>query len=119
MHQVKIDRKELLNIVQANREKHISDFNEAMKDYKQAVLKTAESNLKLAQTSDLEKINKIKNSPQCPTSYENNYSRAIRMLELSVETVIELSNDVFNQLVLDEWSWKNSFTTMSASYKNY
>ena len=29
----------------------------------------------------------------------------------------ELEEDIFNQLVLDEWSWKNSFTATSALYK--
>ena len=39
------------------------------------------------------------------------------MLELSVEDIIEVEEDVFNQLVLDEWQWKRSFTASAMSYK--
>ena len=48
----------------------------------------------------------------------DNYTRAIRMLELSVEDVIEIEEHIFNQLVLDEWGWKQQFTAMSALYKS-
>ena len=40
------------------------------------------------------------------------------MLELSVETEITLEADVFNQLVLDEWTWKNNFAMMASTYKS-
>jgi hypothetical protein len=53
-----------------------------------------------------------------PTSYADSYTRAIRMLELSVEEVIEIDATTFNQLVLDEWQWKQQFTTMSSTYKS-
>lgn len=120
MHAVKINRLELLEIVRTNKEKHIAEFNEAVEDYKKAVIKVAETNLALAQTGDLDKISKnIRSSPSRPSSYEKEYGRGIRMLELSVEEVIDVTEDVFNQLVLDEWSWKNSFTATSASYKSY
>jgi hypothetical protein len=39
------------------------------------------------------------------------------MLELSVEKEIEVEEDVFNQLVLDEWHWKNQFIASASLYK--
>jgi hypothetical protein len=39
-------------------------------------------------------------------------------LELSVEDTIEVEEDVFNQLVLDEWAWKNAFVASGALYKS-
>lgn len=117
MHSVKIDKTELLKIVRENKTKHVAEYEEAVADYKAGVVKLAKENLKLANSGDLSKITKIKAAPQGPVSYEDNYTRAIRMLELSVDSVIELEEDVFNQLVLDEWAWKRAFTAMSASYK--
>ena len=117
MRSVKLDKKELLGIVRANKEKHIEQYNEAVADYKAAAIKLAKENLKLANTGDLEKISKIKAMPSVPTSYEDNYERAIRMLELSVDSIIELEEHIFNQLVLDEWQWKHQFAVASALYK--
>lgn len=118
MHAVKVNRKELLKIVTDNRETHITDFNESVEDYKAAVIKLAEANLELVKTGDLEQIARTKPMPGKPVSYENNYNRAIRMLELSVEKEIEVEEDVFNQLVLDEWAWKNAFVASASLYKS-
>lgn len=119
MHSVKINRNELLSIVRANKEKHIKEFNEAVEDYKKAVNKVAEENFALAKTGDLNEIAKIKFVPNKPVSYESSYVRAIRMLELSVDTEIELELHDFDQLVQDEWQWKQAFTTSNSTYKSY
>jgi fibronectin type 3 domain-containing protein len=118
MHSVKIDKVKLLAIVKENKAKHISEYNEAVDDYKALAVKIAKHNLELANTGDLDKIKDMKSVPTAPTSYEADYTRAARMLELSVDDVIELEDVVFNQLVLDEWAWKRSFTTSSMLYKS-
>ena len=118
MHSVNLNKNELLNIVRKNLDKHVAEFAEAVEDYKTAVLKIAQDNLKLAKKADLDIFKQIKSVPAAPTSYEDNYKRAIRMLELSVDEIIELDDAVFNQLVLDEWAWKQSFTASNMAYKS-
>jgi hypothetical protein len=117
MHAIKMKRLELLEIVRANKLKHIASYDEAVIDYKQLVLQTATANLKLAKTQDLESFSKIRSSPMAPTSYEDSYQRAIRMLKLSVEEIIDVDEDIFNQLVLDEWTWKRNFMATTMAYK--
>ena len=117
MRSVKVEKNELLGIVRDNKKKHVKEFDESVKDYKKAAIKVAKEHVELAKTGDLDQISKIRAMPQRPSSYEKDYDRAIRMLELSVEDTIELEEDIFNQLVLDEWTWKNSFTASSALYK--
>jgi AICAR transformylase/IMP cyclohydrolase PurH len=117
MNSVKMNRLELLKIVRENATKHVADYDEAVADYKIAVAKLAKANLKLANTGDLEEIRKIKNLPQSPMNYAENYTRAIRMLELSVEEIIDVEEHIFNQLVLDEWGWKQQFTIQNSLYK--
>ena len=118
MHSVKINKLELLRIIRENKAKHVSEFNEAVEDYKALAVKIAKHNLEITNTGNLDKIKYIKIFPTAPTSYEADYNRAARMLELSVDDVIELEDVVFNQLVLDEWAWKRSFTTSSMLYKS-
>jgi hypothetical protein len=117
MKSVKLDRDELLEIVRENKEKHVADYREAVADYKKVAVALAKENLALARTGRLEDIAKMKALPLAPTSYEDSYNRAIRMLELSVDELIELEEQVFNQLVLDEWHWKQMFSSMNATYK--
>jgi hypothetical protein len=118
MNSVKMNRLELLKIVKENATKHVADYDEAVEDYKLAVVKLAKANLKLANSGELEQIRKIKNLPQAPANYAENYTRAIRMLELSVEDTIDVEEHIFNQLVLDEWGWKQQFVAQSALYKS-
>ncbi len=118
MNSVKINKLELLKIVLENKTKHISEFNEAVEDYKALAVKIAKHNLELANTGNLDKIKDIKSVPTAPTSYEADYNRAARMLELSVDDVIELEDIIFNQLVLDEWAWKRAFATSNTIYKS-
>lgn len=118
MNAIKMNRLELLEIVRANKITHIAEFLEAVEDYKKLVLQIAQGNAKLAKTADLEQFKRIKAQPAAPVSYEDSYKRAIRMLELSVEDIIEVEEDVFNQLVLDEWSWKRQFTVANTMYKS-
>ena len=117
MNAIKMNRTELLDIVRANKLTHIAQYEESVIDYKNLVLQIALANVKLAKTGDTEKFKKMKATPSAPTSYEDSYKRAIRMLELSVEDIIEVEEDVFNQLVLDEWTWKRGFTAATMSYK--
>lgn len=118
MKNVKINREELLQIVRDNKEKHVKEFNESVADYIVLVYKIANDNLTIIETKDLNKIKKTKQLPSVPVSYEDSYVRAIRMLELSVEDVIEIDATTFNQLVLDEWQWKHQFETTSLMYKS-
>jgi hypothetical protein len=115
MHSVKIKRNELLEIVRQNKEKHVKEFNEAVEDFKKAVVKVSEENIALVNEGKIE----LKATPHKPVSYETSYTRAIRMLELSVDTEIELDLHDFDQLVQDEWQWKQTFSTMNSTYKSY
>jgi len=103
MKSVKINKDELLGIVKNNRSKHIDEFVEAVEDYK----------------SFLDQFKNLKYTPAAPKSYENSYDKAIRMLELSVEDVIEIDDTTFNQLVLDDWNWKDNFISSNFLYKNF
>ena len=117
MNAIKMKRQDLLDIVIHNRAKHATAYTEAVTDYKSLVLKVAAENLKIAKSGDLETFKKMRSMPSAPVQYSESYHRAIRMLELSVEDIIEVEEDVFNQLVLDEWGWKNHFIATSSSYK--
>ena len=121
---VKVNRDELLAVVRENKEKHIWEYNEAIEDFKQVVLKLQEKNVKIAmknrlkaKAGDVDNFERLESIPSKPTTYEAEYTRAIRMLEMSVETEMEIEAQVFNQLALDEWSWKNNFTVSTSMYK--
>lgn len=118
MNSVNMDREKLLEIVRENLVKHMAQYEEAVVDYKALVLKITQHNLKVAKTGEMTEFKNFKSLPSAPISYKDSYNRAIRMLELSVDSVIELEEHVFNRLVLDEWDWKHQFVGATMSYKD-
>lgn len=125
MNQTVINRMKLLEIVRENLAKHLSDYAESVQDHLKAMVKIAEHNKKVAlknlkqcKAEKIDDLQSFKGALPKPSSYEKEYNRAIRMLELSVEENITVEEDVFNQLVLDEWGWKNNFVGTMALYKS-
>ena len=55
------------------------------------------------------------NSPQ---EHLDEYYSNIRMLELSADKVITLTQFDFNSFVMDEWGWKQQFTLTNALYSS-
>ena len=121
---VKVNKEELLSVVRENLEKHIAQFEESKEDYLKALTCVSEQNVKIANkrlkqslTGKIDGELSWKQLPPEPVSFEAEYNRAIRMLEMSVETDLDVEAQVFNQLALDEWSWKNQFLNVSTLVK--
>ena len=120
MKNVTVDRNRLLAILKQNLEKHKADYAQAVEGFKGAALTVAKNNLKFVkqaiETNKLEEISKFRAPPSAPRSYENDYERAIMMVEMSVNDHIELDADQFDQYVRDNWAWKPNFVTLSEAY---
>ena len=118
MRTVNVHTQEILQIVRANADRHASDYAAAVVDYQAAAIKTARQNLRIARTGDIAKIARMSMMPSPPTSHASSYERAIRMLELSADATVEMDEQTFKQLVLDEWDWKGQFVASNSVYKS-
>ena len=39
------------------------------------------------------------------------------MLEMSVDDEIELTEEEFSNIILDDWNWKRNFARLNSNYK--
>ena len=46
------------------------------------------------------------------------YDRIIGMLEMALAEEVELSEEDYQQYVMDDWSWKEEFLTSNARYSS-
>lgn len=111
---VNVDKAELLAKLKTNRDLHVKDYEETMVGYKAKVLQRVTTIQQKISKDDFSDLLLGLHEPQ---SYESSYNKAISMLEMSTDTIISLSDVEFQQLVLDEWSWKPALTMMNAMYK--
>lgn len=121
MDSVKVNRQTLLGKARENLAKHLKEYKVACDEWRIVTKeKAVELHTKVLKiltelneksTADLIKdfehkvleLNFAK-----PLCYAKDYEEAIKMLEMSVEDEVVITQNVFKQLVLDEWSWKKA-----------
>ena len=114
MKTITVDVKHLLNILYTNRQKHVGEYEEAIVEYRKEMIRQMEENLAEAKAGG--QIKGIITLP-VPISYKNSYDTAIEMLELGLDTSVELDEQEFKTYVKDQWNWKDSFLATTANYK--
>lgn len=113
MDTYKFKKAELLEIIRTNRDNHKAIFEEALDGYKKLVIEKLEDSLKRARNG--QKVNLYFNLLE-PINQTKDYNRIIKMLEMTVDDIIELDEASFSQYVMDDWSWKQNFLTSNAMY---
>lgn len=103
-----------------NRDKHIAEYNDAVKDYQQLRIKLYKQFIKSLNgfVKELEE-NPFVNQPnfgQLPTkpeSYADSYDDMIAILNAidPAQKTIMLTSTEFRCYYLDKWDWKSSFET--------
>lgn len=123
MRNVRVKKEDLLAKIKANRGTHIHEYKEACAGYKEAALAKIEevfdelkeriANLKEGHVIELVAVHF---GLEVPVSYESHYDRAIGMLEMSLDAEVEITAEEYQQYVMDDWKWKQEFTTTTANY---
>ncbi len=112
MNTVKVKKPELLEILRTNRAEHKKIFEEAVEGYRQTLLSLLE-----ARVSELKDGKQVRHyidmdEPMCQIV---EYDTAIKMVEMSVDEELELTEKQFRELVMDQWSWTG--LTMASNVK--
>jgi len=115
MKKVNVKKDDLVDQLKVNLKKHLKDIKEVKS------LRRDEVRNKM-----LQEVEKIEEDPKYQpesimrfkqlTSYEADYKKAIKMAEMSVDEVIELSDDEFSKFVMDNWAWSTDFATTLSAY---
>lgn len=53
-----------------------------------------------------------------PVSYAKEYERAIKMVKMSVDEQIYLTQRDFSRYIMDEWEWVDTFNSVNSFYKS-
>lgn len=113
MHSTKVKRTELISKIAANREEHRSIFLKAQAGYRAQVIEELDRML-----ADAREGKRIRRSVELvePQDHTREYDRALAMLGMSVDEVVEIDAQLFAQYVLDEWGWKTAFVGSTSRY---
>lgn len=115
MQSIKVDKKELITILENNLNKHIDEYNEAVDGYHDEVTKALTEALSKAIDGEayITRIDLNK-----PVSNTESYETIIGMLKLDTTDIIELSEYEYKQYVQDNWDWSRHTKAINATYLN-
>ena len=113
MEIVKIAKEELLKILKKNRATHRAIFEEAQIGYRKEAIELLDKALQDARNGrKIETFIKL----NAPIDQTSDYDRAIKMIEMSIDENIEISETDFANYVLDDWHWKKQFMATNTYY---
>jgi len=138
---VEVNRRSLLSILEVNCEKHVSQYEDALEGYTEALAAKIDESFEAAKI-ELEKrhvamkakvasmteadilkrsdtiviLDKIVAEMKVPRSYENEYRSAIAIATHDVRETLVLSYAEFTCFVRDQWDWKKEFVDVATSY---
>lgn len=113
MKEVTIQKDEALKALKSNRKSHRKIFEEAVEGFKNRAEEALSDTLDRIQQGKIEAVQVF--LPR-PVDHSKDYDREIRMLELSVDDTVTLSQQDFASFVMDDWAWRREFVTTNAAY---
>ena len=99
MQNLTFDKKELILTVKKNHTKHVSTFEKALDQYQKRMIKFLKS--KLSEAEKEIRGFQVNVNLYPPVDYSSDYNKIIKMLEMSEEEQIELTEKEFDQYVMD------------------
>jgi len=115
MREVRIDRAKLQAIIQKNRSEHRDIFLKAQAKYRELIIQELDAVLAMARDNkDIPIIRLVE--IVAPSDHTHDYDRALRMLELSTDSIITLTAQEFASLVDDDWGWSREWAASNVRY---
>lgn len=115
MQSIKVSKTKLIEILNKNRSEHRDIFLAAQNQYRKVVIEVLDEQLQLARDGKPFVLAIIVQLVS-PEDHTREYDRAIRMLELSLDETVTLSEAEFMNLVQDIWNWSRSWAASNSTY---
>lgn len=110
-----IRKPQLLDAVRANRAKHVDEYAEAYRAYREELVLELSALLEKARNQSVEGCDHGVEVDR-PVSHASDYDRVIRMLEMDLADTVVLTESQFSQYVQDEWHWSGHNKAVMSSY---
>lgn len=113
----RVTKADLIEKIKLAREEHQKTYRDALRGWVDQMHTAAEKVIERVKLGDLHSFPKQFHAlMNMPSLHLDDYDQALKMLEMSVDNVIELGPEDFDQLVLGNWAWKEAWDMTNASY---
>ena len=113
MHLIKVRTADLKAELIKNKTTHTELYTKAFAKFSDYAIEALQAALLEAKTG---RGIKLHFDLPVPHDHTAEYDRAIKMVEMSVDENLELTEQEFAMLVMDDWGWKQQFTASNSRY---
>ncbi|MEO7980583.1 MAG: hypothetical protein ABI807_06790 [Sporichthyaceae bacterium] len=113
MRTVRLQKDQFIERVQANRDNHRAAFEQALDGYRDRMVRELERRLRDVRRGRA--VDQYLRLPE-PEDHTEDYARVLTMAAMSVDDVVELTEDDFGMYVMDQWHWKHAFDETTSYY---
>lgn len=113
MLEITVNKKELLKILNGNRDRHRTVFTAALEGYRREATEILEKHIRALSAG---KFPRLQIFLAVPEDHSRDYDRVISMVQMDIGTEFTLDETHFAQYVQDDWKWKREFLSTSSSY---
>lgn len=113
MKTVRIGRAAFIDKVTANRDAHRELFEAAFDGYRKFLVDELTKRLDEALAG--KKVDRYIRLEE-PEDHTADYDRLLMMAEMSVDDVLEMTQQEFGWYLLDQWAWKDQFIQTAGTY---
>lgn len=110
---VRVSRDEVLAALRTNRADHEETYREAVEGYRRKSEEVLVQKLEALRAGKRVDMSFNLREPQHQLK---TFDRIIRMLEMSVDEELELTETQFSSYVMNEWDWMHGFAAGNAMY---
>lgn len=114
MRTIKVKKDDLLTKLRANLEKHKADYETACAGYRAKAIIALRAKVRELQGGETAAL--YFGDVDKPESHANSYEVVIGMLEMSIETEVELNTEEYQCWVMDQWGWRKGFAETITKY---
>lgn len=114
MRTVRIPKQQLVEAITKNRNSHIDDYVKAANGYRDYMI--VELNKAINRLKSGENIELRFDYDKPPHDHKDDYDAVLKMLEMSVDDVVEIHDNEFRQFVLDDWDWQRNWKLSNLKY---
>lgn len=113
MRTIRVNKGELVNALVEGRKKHKAEYLQACEGYRDTMRSFLKEQVgHLSEGATIPII--ITDMP--PKDHTEDYDVALKMLEMSVDSVVELTHEEFRHMVLDDWDWRRHWSALNMKY---
>lgn len=113
MRRVTVNKAELREVVQENRDNHRADFEKAFEGYRRVARERLESALTALSRGEAPPLHF---NLAVPEDHTEDYDTVLLMLDMEVGDEVVIEWEEFRNYVRDLWGWSERFYTTSSGY---